>query len=212
MKWIRYIWILISIYLICSARTCTEDEDTATKREEQHIINLRDSIKSVFISDTLSDQFLKSFEITAIQKLNDFADYLKIISDTSLEVQFRQQAAGLVRDLFVNDKIGLHDWGIIYPEHNPETLKYLIEHCLSDGIPFWIQPSQISIRNSFTRENDSTYLGSLSFYQNRIPFINPEQSEIVIGELVIDIYLIKSLKFIGDQQFKVWDVYLGDIH
>ena len=75
MKWTRYILILIMIYLVCSARTCNEDEETTASKEEQYIMNLKDSVKHVFMSDSLTDQLLRAYEVTALEKLNDFADY-----------------------------------------------------------------------------------------------------------------------------------------
>ena len=59
------------------------------KEEEQYIVNLKESVKHVFVSDSFSDQLLRAFEITAEEKLNDFADYMKIISDTTLNLRFR---------------------------------------------------------------------------------------------------------------------------
>ena len=211
MKWIRYIWILIMIYLVCSARTCTEDEDAAAKREEQYILNLKDSVKHVFMSDSLPDQLLKAYEITAIEKLNDFADYMKIISDTTLDLRFRQHAAELVRDLFVSGEIDLQNWSKVYPEPGLYTLELLLSHCLSEGISCWIRPLQINVSNPFTRENDSTFTGALSFYQDRHLFREKEPSDKVSRKLTIDIYIIRKVKTFGDLQFRVWDVCLGDI-
>jgi hypothetical protein len=211
MKWISYIWILIIVYFICSARSCTEDEDSVAKREEQYIMNLTDSVKHVFMSDSLSDKSLRAFEITAIGKLNDFADYMKIISDTTLDLKFRQHAAELVRDLFVPGEIELKNWSKAYSVPGLSNLVLLLEHSLSEGISCWIQPSQINVINPFTQVNDSTVTGSLSFIQNCIPFNTTGQFEIVSGEVVIDIYIIKEIKSFGDKRLRVWEVYLGAI-
>jgi len=195
MKRIKYIWIIIILYLVCSARTCTENEDAAAKREEQYIKELKDSVKHVFMSDSLSAQSLRSFEITAIDRLNDFADYLKIVSDTSLELKFRQHAFEVAGNLLVNAKTGIETW-------NKNDLK---------GANYWARPEQVIIRTPFVRENDTTYAGSLSFYQKWISFSDPQQTGNLSGPLIINIYLVRSLKSFGNQQLRVWDVYLGEI-
>ncbi len=59
MKWTKYILILIMIYLVCSARTCNEDEAATAGREEQYIMTLKDSVKHVFMSDSLSEPITK---------------------------------------------------------------------------------------------------------------------------------------------------------
>ncbi len=53
------------------------------------------------------NQLLRAYEVTAAQRFNDFADYLRIISDTTLDLKFRQHAAELVKGLFISDKIEL---------------------------------------------------------------------------------------------------------
>ena len=211
MNRISYISIIVIIYLVCSARTCTEDEDATAKKEEQYIMNLKESVKHVFMSDSLSDQLLRAFEITAEEKLNDFADYMKIISDTTLDLRFRQQATELVRNLFVASDIELQSWSRVYHVTGLNTLELLLEHSISEGISCWIQPSQINVINPFTQVNDSTVTGGLSFIQNCIPFNATGQSELVPGEATIDIYIIKEIKSFGDKQLRVWEVYLGAI-
>ena len=202
---------MMMLYLVCSARSCTEDEEAAAKREEQYIMNLKDSVEHVFTSDTLSDQLLRAFEITAIEKLNDFADYLKILSDTALELKFRQHAAELTRDLFVPGEIKLKKWSKMYGIPGLHTLDLLLEHSLAEGISYSIQPSQINIRNPFSSVNDSTCTGVLSFILDSNPLDDQEQSQKVSDTLDIDIYLIKEIKSFGHKQFRVWEVYLGNL-
>ncbi len=211
MKYIKYIWILIILYLVCSARTCTGDDEAAAKREEQNIMSLTDSVKHVFMSDSLTDQLLRAYEITAKEKLNSFADYMKIISDTTLDFRFRQHAGELVRDLFVPGEIELKNWSILYPEPNLNTLELLLAYSLTEGISYWIQPGKINVTNPFTRQNDSIFTGALSFYQNLFLFSNVDTSDMGSRELLIDVYIIRKVKAFGNEQLRVWEVYLGDI-
>lgn len=212
MKWIRYILILIMIYLVCTARTCNEDEAIAVGREEQYTMNLKDSIKDFFVSDTLNDQFIRAYEVTAVQKLNDFADYLRIISDTTLEMRFRQHAAGLVKGLFITDKIELNNLSRSYPESGLNTLELLLAHSLSEGAPFPFNPVQITVSKPFANKNDSTFSGNLSFINSYILSGSRDTSETESVSLIIDIYLVKKLRSFGQDRIKAWDVYLGDIN
>jgi len=211
MKWTRHILILIMIYLVCTARTCNEDEATTASREEQYIMNLKDSVKHVFMSDSLTDQLLRAYEVTALEKLNDFADYMRIISDTALDLKFRQHAAELVKGLFISDDVELHSRSKIYTEPDLITLEFLLANSLSEGISYRINPLQITVSNPFVSKNDSTFIGNLSFINKCVPLSSKDTSEIKSRELVIDIFLIKKLRSFGNDQIKVWDVYLGDI-
>lgn len=212
MKRINYIVILIIIYLICSARGCMEDPEMVAQREYEFTINLKDSVKNVFMSDSVPDQLLKAYEITAAEKLCDFADYLKIISDTTLDLRFRQQATKLVMDLFLSSEIELQSWSSIYPVTGFNTLELLLTHCIAEGMPCWIQPVQITVKTSFIRECDSVFTGTLSFYQNCIFYNTPDTSKSTSEMLLVDMYIIKGLKSFGTEQIRVWEVYLGDIN
>lgn len=212
MKWIRYILILIMIYLVCTARTCIEDEDAVARREEQYTMNLKDSIKDVFMSDSLNDQLLRAYEVSAAEKLNDLADYLRIISDTTLDMRFRQHAAELVKGLFVTDQIELNNWSRMYPESGLYTLELLLAHSLSEGISCLINPMQITVSKPFVSESDSAFIGNLSFINRYVPPDSKDTSVTESVRLVIDIYLVKKLRSFGEEQIRVWNVYLGDIN
>jgi hypothetical protein len=212
MKWTRYILILIMIYLVCSARTCTEDEAATAGREGKYIMNLKDSVKHVFMSDSLTEQMLLAYEVTAAQKLNDFADYLRIISDTTLDLKFRQHAAKLAKELFVTDDIELTSWSRSIPQLCLKTLENLISYSLSGGVTFWNQPVQINFIKPFTSINDSTFTGDLSFNYKTLSLNGLDTLDIVSGRLVIDVFLMKRTKSFGKEQLPVWDVYLGKMN
>jgi len=200
------------IYIVCSARTCNENEEASEKQKEQYTINLLNSVKQVFTSDSLSDHLLRAYEISAAEKLNDFSDFMKIISDTTLDVRIRQHAAELVRDLFISDEIELSGWSKSYPEPGLNLLENLISYSLSKGVSSWNQPMQINLIKPFTIINDSTFTGDLSFNYKSLSLSGKDTSELVTGRLVVDIYLMKRTKSFGKDRFPVWDVYLGDMN
>jgi len=212
MKWVKYIWILLMIYIVCSARTCNENEEATEKQKEQYTLNLMNSVKNVFTSDSLSDYFLGAYEMTAIEKLNDFADYMRIISDTALDLSIRKHAAKLVKELFFSDEIELSGWSKSYPEPGLNILNNLVSYSLSEGVSSWNQPMEINFIKPFTSINDSTFTGDLSFSFKSLSLSGQDTSEIVSGRLVIDIYLMKKTKTFGKDRLPVWDVYLGDMN
>jgi hypothetical protein len=212
MKWPKYIWILIVIYIVCSARTCNENEETTENQKEQYTMNLMNSVRNVFTSDSLSDYFLRAYEMTAIEKLNDFADYMKIIPDTTLDLRIRKHTAELARGLFLNDEIDLSGWSKSWPEAGLNIPDNLISYSLSEGVSFYNQPMKINLIKPFTGINDSTFTSDLSIIYKSFSLSGQDTSGIVSGELAIDIYLVKKLRYFGKDQIKVWDVYLGDIN
>jgi len=174
-------------------------------------MNLMNSVRNVFTSDSLSDYFLRAYEMTAIEKLNDFADYMKIISDTTLDLRIRKHTAELVKGLFLTDEIDLSGWSKSWPETGLNIHDSLISYSLSEGVSFYNRPIKINVIKPFTSINDSTFTGDLSFNYKSFSLSGQDTSGIISGELVIDIYLVKKLRYFGKDQIKVWDVYLGDI-
>jgi hypothetical protein len=92
------------------------------------------------------------------------------------------------------------------------TLEQLLERSLLEGNSFWTQISQIAVNSPYTCENDSAFIGNLSFNCRRIPFGINDTLETGTEKLMINIYLLKKLKSYGDEQFRVWEVYLGEIN
>ena len=160
-------------------------------------MNLKDSVKHVFMSDTLTEQMLAAYEVTAAQRLNDFADYMRIISDTALDLRFRTHAAELVKDLFAGDETELSGWSKSHPEPRLNSLNNLISYSLSEGVSFWNRPMHINSIKPFAGINDSTFTGILSFNYKSLSLSGQDTSEIASGRLVIDIYLMKKTKTFG---------------
>ena len=212
MKLINYILILILIYFVCCARTCTEEDSIVERNEKAALLELRDSIKQVFGIDFPDDKLLNAFEATAKQKLIDFSDYMKAASDSSLDVNFRKKATEMATQPFISTEIDCRNWKREGTNLDFFTLEQLLDEIILKGMAGYVQPIEINVKTPLTLENDSTYRGSLSFYQQYIPFNNPDLQEIITGERAIDIYIIKKAKIFGEEILIIWEAFLGDIY
>ncbi len=211
MKRISYILFLILTLIVCSAKDCADGGNMRAVSEEERIIALKDNVKTVFEADSLGDEFRSAYEETARQKLIDFADYLKIISDTSLDINFRQQARAMASKLFISDEVDLHNWSKIYSKSGLNTLEQLLDTSLSQGMDCWAQPMQIRVDKPLSWKNDSTFAGRLSFNQKLIPLGSMVTSDSIYRTLMIDIYTLKREKIFDKEQLRIWEVLLGDI-
>jgi hypothetical protein len=207
-----HILILVIIWLFCSSRTCTEDRNLSAIDEVNALAAAKDSIRQTFEVDQPDEDLLRAYEKTARQKLSDFADFLKIVSDTSLNIKFREQAAEMVKRLFENGDADIRNWAKVYSETEISTLKELLSKSLSNGSAFWIQPEQIDVSEPLSATNDSTYRGKLSFYQKCIPFDFRKPTPQILQMKSINIHVIKKIKSFGDESLNVWEVYLGNFN
>ena len=212
MKWIFNIFLLALIWIICGARSCSEGGSARERYEQKRIAASVDSIKKTFEVDIPDARMLKAYEETACQKLSDFADYLKIASDTTKDITFRKQAAEMAGKLFIPGDINTRNWSKSYPVNTMNTLDQLLAVSLSQGMPCWLQTIDIKLSSSLKQQNDSSFKGSLSFYQQSIPYTNPDQKVANAVKLEIDFYAIRKVKPFGETKLRVWEVYLGNIN
>jgi hypothetical protein len=212
MKWIGNIFILTLIWIVCGARSCNENDNLKEQREKNLLSASRDSIKQLSEIDSPTDPNIKGFETTAILKLQDFADYLKIVSDSSMDLTFRKQASEMTERLFIPGENDTRNLSKVYQRQDLTTFNKLLENLLEKGSSYWIQPDQIKVLKPLIKENDSSFKGRLSFNYNTIPFGKPNIAQGKSGKLKIDISVIKKTKAFGKEQFRIWEVYLGDIN
>jgi hypothetical protein len=209
-RWFYGILFLITV-IICSADGCDEDPEIIALREVQYTTGRIDSVRFTFTADSITFNELKAYETTARQKLSDLSDYLNIITDTTLDLRIRQQAYNMILDLFIPGEPVVKQLAAICPDWKSASEDLLHFQGTPEVAPCRIRPSGIIISEPFARKNDSTYKGTLSFYQqNHLPVKVPEE-QYPTGSYTIDIYLIRNIKTFGSQHLKVWDTYLGHI-
>ena len=191
MKRNLYIPFLLLLYLLCCAKSCDNREQSDNMHAQAMQTGESDSIRAVYASDTLSDRLSAGLEQTAIQKVFDFSDYLKILNDTTTAQPFREKAEAMIRALF-------------FSREQEEKFRKL-----SMG---QIDPDSVRRILPLQRTNDSTYQGRMQF-----TFRIPDQP----GEKrtthkrnnggTVDFYVVKREKHFGKETLRIWTVLLGDI-
>ncbi len=210
MKRIFKISTIIIILFVLSAPSCEDEKDNAN-REEAILNDTKNEIREEFEANYLTETSLFAFEAVAIQKLSDFTDYLRILSDTSLDMSFRAKAGEMIKNTFQSENVNLR-----LNEEAKETEKEfevhnLIEMGLDNQLsfpPFLLD--SISVQEPLRRIGNSTYSGILRFSQN---YTDPSVSEMIIKSVsrTVDVYVVKEDKIFGADTLKIWIVRLGEI-
>ena len=97
--------IMFALIILC-APSC-EDEQEMAKHEEAVLEATKNDIRSEFETDYLTESALFAYETAAKQKLSDFADYLHIMIDTSLDMSFRVKASEMLKNIFQSENVRL---------------------------------------------------------------------------------------------------------
>jgi hypothetical protein len=170
-----------------------------------------DALFSQSLADRLSESELRSFEVMAVQKLNDFADLAGIVHDVTLDTTFRVNAARMIRDLFTNANTNL-----IMPSGNSgQANRLTLDQFLSAGIQnkgsrSFFAVDSVKIIMPLDSISENTFNGTLGFLVKCQDVVSKERKTKSL-QLSIQMNLIRIEKNFGDERLKVWEVRLGDM-
>jgi hypothetical protein len=103
-KYVTPTLALIIVFFACIFSNCGPQK---SKEQILHEKMSQDSTAAIFqnfTTDSLSDSTINAFESRATQKISDLRDYISILSDTSLDKTFKQQAMNMALKLFISKK------------------------------------------------------------------------------------------------------------
>lgn len=196
--------------VILCAPSCN-DEQEVKQREALAILETKKQIREEFESDYLSEAALYAYETKAKQKLSDFFDYLKIVTDTSLDQTLRIKAGEMIKSNFLTKNIAIQLGPGGLGEEKEIELSLFIKNGLENEVvlpPFTID--SVQVHELLHRTGNMTYAGKLIFAQHFINHTDP--STLINNEnRTTDFYLMKETKTFGPDTLKVWNVRLGDI-
>ncbi|MGK7393436.1 MAG: hypothetical protein ACNS62_02650 [Candidatus Cyclobacteriaceae bacterium M3_2C_046] len=151
------------------------------------------AIESQFISNHLTSKNLDAFELRAIQKLEDFNDYLAILTHPQYDQELKLNAMQQASSLFLHPGIDVNFSGISSLEH---FLKTTLEH--SSETPL-LDISEIKVKEKLTPHSDLTYQGLITFRENQ-------------QDKTARMILKKTPKQFGQENLQVWEIFLGEIN
>lgn len=196
--------LMLVLFTLC-APSCVDEQ--AALHEEAILTEARNDIRAKFETDYLNETSLFAYEKTAKQKLADLADYLNLLTDTSLDLTFRIKAGKMIKNTFTSEQsfvmLNIYDKALD------------VEQLIGQGLENKLSPlffSIDSIRNQepFHRIGDSKYSGILQFSQKNTDLSKPNLAPFSTHKIV-EMYLINESKAFGSDTLKVWNVRLGNI-
>lgn len=176
-------------FILFSAKSCKEDPQASWQQEEAAIAEKMDSVKNEFGGDFLDEESLFVFSRKAKQKLIDYADYMNIVNDSSLDSAFRDQAWLMALDLFANGLVP----GSLFP-----------------GKVTLIDSSWIS--EPLKLAGEGVYKGELGFREKILQKPGEDSTIFLLSYKTSEIICTKSPKVFGTDTLSVWQVFLGKIY
>jgi hypothetical protein len=211
MKRIVYIWVCIFLYFILCGKSC-DDDNARTSRQVNDAANAKDSIRHQFENEVLTEEARRAAELSAIQKLQDLSDYLKIFSDVSMDSSFRNKAGEMIRGIFISEKSKLA-FGQI---RNEKMKDITVEKLLNDGfgddfIRMEIHIDSIEIIEPLEISDGNDYSGKISARRSIIEYTTSDSLILPVRPVTIEFFSTHRVKLFGSDSLEVRVVSLGDI-
>jgi hypothetical protein len=198
--------LLVSVYLLCSARSCSKGDEG-----QNHLEIARDSIRSAFTAADLNPERLEAFRLSAGKRFGDVADYYRIMNDTSTDLTFRQKAASLLKKMFIRDNTAF----IFLQENRKQAmpLSRVIELGLGDVGQGHFVLTQLAIeKDPFIKTNDTLYTGLLRFTLSASQNGSGNSTGLKPCPVTVKVYLVKARKDFGKESVSVWTLFFGDMN
>ena len=160
-------------------------------------------------SKKLTQEQLEAFELRAIQKFQDFTDYLEIISDKNVDTNLINHSLNLVEELFINDSVTIPSSDNILGYETLDREQALLMQYLYD-IPNIHHPLEFNIKTKSIIFSTPLKLDSTRKYNGIL-----EASLIINGKKWnknIDVHLIEVKKDFGKNSQTIKEVRLGNIY
>lgn len=196
------------LYCLCTARSCSNGEEGKAARDEVRANAVRDSIRLVIAADSLPGTTRRAYEESAVQKLADLGDYLKFVSDITLDRIVRRKAAEMAVGLFIADSVVVKFNAADKTGRQDFTVAKLLQDGFRPGI---LNFDSARVIKPLTRIADSIYIGQLSCWEigaDREAGIQPDFSG---NYQTIDFYAIRYTSILGSDTLRSWKVRLGNI-
>lgn len=175
---------------------------------------MRDSISVAmeFEKDSLSETTLEAFEKRATQKLEDAADYIQILSDSSIDRSFRLQARQMLIAVFEKKTntipFDLSGKGEL---KKLNTLQFA-DSLLSDRYSrLKVEIADIETLKALSLKGKKTYEGVLSFTQKVYHYQQDTPIKLSKYNMEVVIVVKRTTKRFGTSTKKIWEVLLRDI-
>lgn len=183
---VKIITFLLLLFLL-TAEDCSNGGREPSMTQSQ--ISMFDQMEKEFVKTELTAPDLIAFEKRAIQKLNELIDYLNFFADSSLDIEFRQQARKMIVESFASEddyRLFVNQYGWIEVV-NIELLNSAKGETLSLSV------ERTQMLEAMT-SSDLDYVGKISYKLN------------ISEERILKVRVLQSEKLFGSEQMKVWKI------
>jgi hypothetical protein len=197
--------ILALLFFSCAGES--KDENISfTETEPKNNIDV--GSKEIFTelenpNTEFTSEQLEAFQLRAIQKFQDFTDFIKMISDNKIDKDLREHSIQLSTELFISDSILITDSSLINKSESIVTLINFLKRIKPRSKPITAKTSLIEFIQPLTKDSSNFYTGVM----DAVILIKGKNKNINI-----DVKVVEIQKEFGDSSQTTMDVRLGNIY
>ena len=191
-KKLSFILLSAAGFLTLASPTC-EEEISPERRIEERLENLR-SVNEDLVAPALTRRNLEAFESRAVEKLEDYADYLGMVSDSGLDFSFREQARENLFWLFLEGTAPESPHPTDIPGDGFAKLAFMID--------------SVQVLDPLEKENGKNYRGRLRYHFHTLGIHAADTILLRSSQEEMGMVLQKRSKEFGDKRLQVWAVQL----
>ena len=204
------LFLLFAGYVLCTADKC-ESVDEANTRKQETLHARLDTIAQNLQSKELTVSARIAFEQKARQKLSDYADYLTLFSDRSLDARFRETVWQLLNTLYADTATILTIRTDSSGLSQSIALNTLPEIIPAQGFEaIMLRIGSVKVAEPLLARDQAGPQGRLEYDQQWYGVSHDDT--ISLGSTVAQslFYAKKIEKQIGNTSVMTWQVFLGD--
>lgn len=174
--------------------------------------NFQDISNTLTVNQQQSTYELTGFEGRAVQKVEELAEYIEIISDKDYDSIFRKRAFSMAVKLFKDQDIKISNSDKLLSSLSILGLNNYLNAVMENGYAkIVVEISNREYVENLSQSKSDAYSGKLLFDQTNYYYKNKNLQKKNTEKKEVDIILVKTEKKFGKKTKSVWNVYLGDI-
>jgi hypothetical protein len=196
----RIIYILsigiLALLFACAGQSKDESAPTnAMMEESEDAKGVLSETDIIDLPEELSEEQQNAFQLRAIQKLEDFTDYVKLLSEADMDNDLKEHSRELIKQVFIHDSIA-----VFSPDSN---LLSFIEEISAVSSPITFKTNKIEFSNPIAKDSLGSYTGEMKVIWEPLNDTNVNH---------VQVYLIELTKEFGETNQKTVEIRLGNIY
>ncbi|NOQ74707.1 MAG: hypothetical protein GQ574_22025 [Crocinitomix sp.] len=174
--------------------------------------NMGTNLENDFSKSKLGAENVAAFETRAKQKVEDFCNYIQLISNKNFDTKFRQHSQKSALSLFNSDQCVIND-SIVTGVDSLVTISNFLDAVYATHFQqIEGQASQIVLQDDLTLTESGDYAGTITYVQTLTCYDEAGTIiETVIENKTVGVTLNRKTKSFGTTEKIIWVVALCDI-